>query len=116
MPCAIVSVLDVISRERHSRHSSIPNNSRTAIPTGSQIQRWDAVPNSWERSLSAAEARWLGFLKPSDNITINRERLLTDAKTRARAIADAGYSAPAPRTDSCTVPRAQAVDRPVPGV
>jgi 3-hydroxyacyl-CoA dehydrogenase len=30
---------------------------------------------------------------------MNRERLLTDAKTKARAIADAGYTAPAVRTD-----------------
>ena len=30
---------------------------------------------------------------------MNRERLLTDAKTKARAIADAGYSAPIVRTD-----------------
>ncbi|MEO6910822.1 MAG: enoyl-CoA hydratase-related protein, partial [Edaphobacter sp.] len=48
---------------------------------------------------SAAEARSLGFLQPADNITINRDRLLTDARLRARAIADAGYSAPIPRTD-----------------
>ena len=41
----------------------------------------------------------MGFLESSDNMTANRERLLTDANTRARAIADAGYSAPAPRTD-----------------
>jgi 3-hydroxyacyl-CoA dehydrogenase len=30
---------------------------------------------------------------------MNRERVLTDAKTRARELADAGYSAPVPRTD-----------------
>ena len=41
----------------------------------------------------------LGFLRPSDNVTMNRERLLTDAKLKARALADAGYSAPALRTD-----------------
>ncbi len=42
-------------------------------------------------STSAAEARALGFLRPADEITMNRERLLTDAKKRAREIADAGY-------------------------
>ena len=41
-------------------------------------------------STSAAEARGLGFLRASDEITMNRERLLTDAKVRARAMADAG--------------------------
>jgi len=50
-------------------------------------------------STSAAEARGLGFLRPGDGITMNRGRLLTDAKLRARAIAEEGYSAPMPRTD-----------------
>jgi len=50
-------------------------------------------------STSAAEARTLGFLRPSDNITMNRARLLTDASRQARAIADAGYAAPLTRTD-----------------
>jgi 3-hydroxyacyl-CoA dehydrogenase len=50
-------------------------------------------------STSAAEARTLGYLSPSDTITMNRERVLLDAKARARELADAGYSAPVPRTD-----------------
>jgi len=50
-------------------------------------------------STSAEEARNLGFLRPSDIITVNRDRLLVDAKLRARALADAGYAVPIPRTD-----------------
>jgi 3-hydroxyacyl-CoA dehydrogenase len=50
-------------------------------------------------STSAADARTLGFLRPADSITMNRARLLTDVSLRARAIADAGYSAPLPRID-----------------
>lgn len=50
-------------------------------------------------STSAAEARGLGFLRSSDNVTINRERLLANAKERARSLADAGYAAPVLRTD-----------------
>ena len=50
-------------------------------------------------STSAAEARTMGYLSSSDLITMNRERVLLDAKTRARELADAGYSAPLPRTD-----------------
>jgi 3-hydroxyacyl-CoA dehydrogenase len=50
-------------------------------------------------STSAADARTLGYLAPSDVVTMNRARLLADAKTRARELADAGYSAPVPRTD-----------------
>ena len=49
-------------------------------------------------STSAAEARSLGLLAPSDRITLNRERLLLDAKAQALALAEAGYSAPQPRT------------------
>ena len=49
-------------------------------------------------STSAAEARSLGLLAPSDRITMNRERLLLDAKTQAAALAEAGYTPPQPRT------------------
>ena len=35
----------------------------------------------------------LGFLSPSDRITMNRERLLADAKARALELARAGYRA-----------------------
>ena len=48
-------------------------------------------------STSAAEARSLGLLAPSDRITMNRERLLLDAKEQAIALAESGYSAPQPR-------------------
>jgi len=50
-------------------------------------------------STSAIEARRLGLVAPGDHITMNRERLLVDAKRFARAIADSGYAAPVPRTD-----------------
>jgi 3-hydroxyacyl-CoA dehydrogenase len=49
-------------------------------------------------STSAAEARPLGMLTPSDRITLNRERLLLDAKAQALTLAATGYSAPQPRT------------------
>ncbi len=50
-------------------------------------------------STSAIEARRLGLLSPGDGITMNRERLLSDAKERALDIAGSGYAAPLPRTD-----------------
>lgn len=49
-------------------------------------------------STSAAEARGLGLLSEADRITLNRERLLLDAKTVALELAAAGYAAPTPRT------------------
>jgi 3-hydroxyacyl-CoA dehydrogenase len=47
---------------------------------------------------SALEARALGLFSPADRITMNRERLLLDAKAQAAALAEAGYAAPQPRT------------------
>jgi len=48
---------------------------------------------------SAAEARGLGFLDHADGVTMNRDRVLADAKARAQEIFRAGYQAPVPRTD-----------------
>jgi len=48
---------------------------------------------------SAHEARSLGFLNDGDRITMNRERVLSDAKTRALELVRAGYEPPVPRTD-----------------
>ena len=48
---------------------------------------------------SAYEARGLGFLSDADRITMNRERVLSDAKARALELAQTGYQPPAPRTD-----------------
>ncbi|HSM88063.1 MAG TPA: 3-hydroxyacyl-CoA dehydrogenase NAD-binding domain-containing protein, partial [Candidatus Limnocylindrales bacterium] len=50
-------------------------------------------------STSGYEARELGFLSPGDLISMNRDRLLSDAKERALELARAGYKAPVPRTD-----------------
>jgi 3-hydroxyacyl-CoA dehydrogenase len=49
-------------------------------------------------STSAAEGRALGLFSDSDRITMNRERLLLDARAQAIALADAGYVAPQMRT------------------
>ncbi len=48
---------------------------------------------------SAHEARALGFLCDGDRITMNRERVLSDAKARALELVRAGYQPPVPRTD-----------------
>ena len=50
-------------------------------------------------SASAYEARDLRLLRPSDGITMNRERLLHDAKTRVLALAETGYRPPLPIAD-----------------
>jgi len=48
-------------------------------------------------SASVAEARNYGFLSDGDLVTMNRERVLTDAKARALELARSGYEPPAPR-------------------
>jgi len=48
---------------------------------------------------SAHEARSLGFLDERDRITMNRERVLSDAKARVLELVRAGYEPPVPRTD-----------------
>jgi 3-hydroxyacyl-CoA dehydrogenase len=48
---------------------------------------------------SAHEARGFGFLSDSDRITMNRERVLSDAKARALELVRAGYKPPVPRPD-----------------
>jgi 3-hydroxyacyl-CoA dehydrogenase len=72
---------------------------------GESIELMESLKKGFETialakiSTSAVEARQLGFLAGSDRITMNRERLLTDAKAKAREMADAGYSAPSSRND-----------------
>ena len=53
-------------------------------------------------STSAADARRLGLLRDADGVTMNRERLLTDAKTAALELARAGYQPP-PRPEAIPV-------------
>jgi len=47
-------------------------------------------------STSADEARELLFLRPSDGVTMNRDRLLADAKAKALELVGAGYRPPEP--------------------
>ncbi len=47
-------------------------------------------------STSAEEARENLFLRPTDGVTMNRDRLLADAKAKALALVAAGYDPPKP--------------------
>lgn len=48
-------------------------------------------------STCAADAKRLGLLRAGDGVTMNRARLLSDAKARALALAHGGYRPPRPR-------------------
>ncbi|MHC5804422.1 hypothetical protein ACYTX7_09465, partial [Streptococcus pyogenes] len=49
-------------------------------------------------SASAPDAQRLGYLRPTDAYTMNRERLLSDAKDRALQRVREGYQPPVPRS------------------
>src|SRR5437588_2134005 len=72
---------------------------------GESVELMEAVKKAFETiamakvSTSAHEARGLGFLRESDKITMNRERVLADAKARALELVRAGYEPPLPRND-----------------
>jgi 3-hydroxyacyl-CoA dehydrogenase len=72
---------------------------------GESVELMEAMKRIFETiatakvATSAPEARGLGFLRDSDNITMNRERVLSDAKARALEMVRAGYEPPQPRTD-----------------
>jgi 3-hydroxyacyl-CoA dehydrogenase len=72
---------------------------------GESVELMEAMKKIFETiatakvATSAHEARGLGFLRNSDSITMNRERVLADAKARALELVRAGYEPPQPRTD-----------------
>src|SRR5580693_7388922 len=72
---------------------------------GESVELMEAMKRIFETiatakvATSAHEARGLGFLRDSDSITMNRERVLSDAKARALEMVRAGYEPPQPRTD-----------------
>ncbi|HWY55040.1 MAG TPA: 3-hydroxyacyl-CoA dehydrogenase NAD-binding domain-containing protein [Terriglobales bacterium] len=72
---------------------------------GESVELMEAMKKIFETiatakvATSAHEARGLGFLRDSDSITMNRERVLADAKARALELVRAGYEPPQPRTD-----------------
>ncbi|MFY0651559.1 MAG: enoyl-CoA hydratase/isomerase family protein [Cyclobacteriaceae bacterium] len=50
-------------------------------------------------STSAKEAQQIGFVKKSDEFTLNRSRLLADAKLKAIELAESGYTQQSQRND-----------------
>src|SRR5271157_1953893 len=72
---------------------------------GESVELMEAMKQAFETvalakvSTSAFEARNLGFLSTGDNITMNRERVLTDAKERVLELVHEGYQAASPRAD-----------------
>lgn len=72
---------------------------------GESVETMEALKKAFETiamakvTTSVTDAHAFGFLSESDGTTMNRDRLLLDARTQARALADAGYAPPIARTD-----------------
>ncbi len=72
---------------------------------GQSVEFVEALKRAFETvgmakvSTSADEARQFGFLAQGDQVTMNRERVLADAKARALEMARTGYRPPRMRDD-----------------
>jgi 3-hydroxyacyl-CoA dehydrogenase len=74
---------------------SMPPGSTDFLPP---IQRAFEAIGFAKVSASAPDAQRIGYLRAVDAITMNRDRLIADAKARALQRAAEGYQPPAPRT------------------
>ena len=79
-------------KELLARWQAEPKMPRGPMPA---VAKAFEIISTAQVSKSAAQARGLGFLRSTDAITMNRDRLLHDAKTRVLALAD-GYQPPKP--------------------
>jgi 3-hydroxyacyl-CoA dehydrogenase len=75
--------------DRLHRFGKLPNGPMPAVAKAFEQISTAAV------STSAEDAKRLAYLRPTDGITMNRDRLLADAKARALAMVD-GYQPPKP--------------------
>ena len=72
---------------------------------GESVELMEAMKQAFETvamakvSMSAFEAKNLGFISNGDDVTMNRERVLTDAKERALDLVHEGYRPVVPRND-----------------
>ena len=83
------------------------DSARTIRPDGrgESVELMEAMKKTFETvamakvSTSAVEAVKHGYMRESDGITMNRERLLSDAKAKALEMVELGYKTPVMRTD-----------------
>src|SRR5260370_41173547 len=89
----------MLLRAVENAHAVRPDGRAESVEVIEGLKRAFEIIGMAKVSTSANEARGLGFLSGGDLITMNRERLLSDAKERALELARASYQPPAPRTD-----------------
>jgi len=77
---------------------SIPGDMKDADPFPFVKRAFETIALA-KVATSAEEARGLGFLRAEDSFSMNRDRLIADAKKEVLALAATGYVQPQPRTD-----------------
>ncbi|MGH9569140.1 MAG: 3-hydroxyacyl-CoA dehydrogenase/enoyl-CoA hydratase family protein, partial [Candidatus Angelobacter sp.] len=90
---------EMLLRAIEKAHAVRPDGRGESVEVVEGMKRAFEIIGMAKVSTSASEARDLGFLAEGDLITMNRERLLSDAKERALDLARSGYKAPIPRSD-----------------
>jgi 3-hydroxyacyl-CoA dehydrogenase len=86
------------------------NPARPGGPMPGVVKAFETISTA-KVATSAEEARELLYLRPGDGITMNRDRLLADAKARALALVEAGYRPPEPAEMSLPGPSGRAALR-----
>jgi 3-hydroxyacyl-CoA dehydrogenase len=77
---------------------SIPKNTDDVDPFPFVKRAFETIALA-KVATSAEEARSLGFLSADDTVSMNRDRLIADAKKEVLALAQTGYTKPQPRMD-----------------
>ena len=90
---------EMLLRAIDSASSIRPDNRGDSVETMEAMKKAFETIATAKVATSAHEARGLGFLTNSDRITMNRDRVLSDAKARALELVKAGYEPPVVRTD-----------------
>jgi 3-hydroxyacyl-CoA dehydrogenase len=90
---------EMLLRAVDSASSIRPDGRGESVETMEAMKRIFETIATAKVATSAHEARGLGFVRDSDRITMNRDRVLSDAKARALELVRAGYEPPVMRTD-----------------
>jgi 3-hydroxyacyl-CoA dehydrogenase len=90
---------EMLLRAVNSANSVRPDGRGESVEMMEAMKKIFEIIATAKVATSAHEARGFGFLSSCDRITMNRDRVLSDAKSRALELARAGYEAPVMRTD-----------------
>jgi 3-hydroxyacyl-CoA dehydrogenase len=90
---------ELLLRAVDNAHAIRPDGRAESVELMEGMKRVFELIGTAKVSTSAYEARDFGFLSDGDLISMNRERVLSDAKERAMELARAGYKPPVQRTD-----------------